>query len=132
MPVDLDIHHDGYLFLASKSDQVDKMINNHKIQLYEGAKVKLLNSKQLKNFFPWLNTDDLEMGSFGYQNEGWLDSRRYLTAMRCKAESLGAKFLKGNLVGFEANPFEDNPYAAFRHISKALVSFVLLLHKFEK
>ena len=31
----------------------------------QGAKVELLGPKQLKQKFPWLNTDGIEMGSFG-------------------------------------------------------------------
>ena len=36
-----------------------------------GAKVELLSAKQLKRKFPWLNTDGIAMGSYGYENEGW-------------------------------------------------------------
>ena len=35
-----------------------------------GAKVELLSAKQLKRKFPWLNTDGIAMGSYGYENEG--------------------------------------------------------------
>lgn len=30
-----------------------------------GAKVELLGSKQLQQKFPWINTDGIEMGSYG-------------------------------------------------------------------
>ena len=35
-----------------------------------GAKVELLTAKQLKRKFPWLNTDGIALGSYGYENEG--------------------------------------------------------------
>ena len=32
--------------------------------------MELLSAKQLKRKFPWLNTDGIAMGSYGYENEG--------------------------------------------------------------
>ena len=43
-----------------------------------GAKVELLSAKQLKRKFPWLNTDGIAMGSYGYENEGWSKVRSLL------------------------------------------------------
>lgn len=40
-----------------------------------GAKNKLLTRKQLKENFPWLNTDDIELGCLGMENEGWLSTK---------------------------------------------------------
>ena len=40
-----------------------------------GAKVELLTAKQLKRKFPWLNTDGIALGSYGYENEGQLKKK---------------------------------------------------------
>jgi hypothetical protein len=66
-------------------------------------------------------------------NEGWVDPRKYLLAVRTKAQSLGVHFKKGQLVGFEAEGFGDSPYSPVRKIKKALVSYaqmVLLSSRF--
>ena len=40
--------------------------------------MELLSAKQLKRKFPWLNTDGIAMGSYGYENEGWSKVRSLL------------------------------------------------------
>lgn len=35
------------------------------------ANVNLLSSTMLKERFPWLNVDDIELGSLGSLNSGW-------------------------------------------------------------
>jgi len=83
----------GYLFLASE-EGVEVMQENHRVQMWAfnsiwnikheisalfstnsgcGAKVELLSARRLKEKFPWLNTDGIELGSYGYENEGWFD-----------------------------------------------------------
>ena len=37
----------------------------------------------------------------GYLNEGWVDPRKYLLAVRSKAAYLGTEFVTGKLIGFE-------------------------------
>jgi hypothetical protein len=54
-----------------------------------------LNQEQLKSTFGWINPEDLELGSFGYLNEGWVDAKRYLLAVRNKATFLEAEYLQG-------------------------------------
>lgn len=36
-----------------------------------GAQVELLSRDKLENRFPWLNVDDIELGSLGTLNSGW-------------------------------------------------------------
>lgn len=36
-----------------------------------GVKVDLLSREMLKKKFPWLNVDDIELGSLGNLNSGW-------------------------------------------------------------
>ena len=52
-----------------------------------------MNPENLKIKFPWLNTDGIALGSFGYEGEGWLDPSMFLNAFRAKARALGATFL---------------------------------------
>ncbi|XP_016295969.1 FAD-dependent oxidoreductase domain-containing protein 1-like [Sinocyclocheilus anshuiensis] len=69
-PVDLQFNHSGYLFLASeKSAHI--MEENYRTQRYVGAKVVLLSPSQLKERFPWMNTEGVALASLGLENEGW-------------------------------------------------------------
>lgn len=88
-PPEINFNPSGYLFLSTKNG-ADTMLENHKIQKYDiwikniiilhwlfllfrevGAKVDLLSTEMLKKKFPWLNVDDIELGSLGSLNSGW-------------------------------------------------------------
>ena len=75
---DVNFQPHGYLFLASESG-VETMKENHYTQIQCGAKVELLTAKQLKRKFPWLNTEGIAMGSYGYENEGMYFDHAFLT-----------------------------------------------------
>lgn len=67
------------------------MLKNHEIQKYDPSKlstiiifnflilmfrelnvsVDLLSPDMMKKKFPWLNVDDIELGSYGSLNSGW-------------------------------------------------------------
>lgn len=111
-PPDIQFNHQGYLFLAS--DQGAKVMQeNHRKQTSLGADVDLLSKNMLKAKFPWLNTDDLSLGSYGVKNEGWFDPWLYLVALKTKAASLGAKYVKGNVVGFTKEDIVANTGTSF-------------------
>ena len=83
--------------------------------------MQLLDKDELRSKFEWINNNDLELGSFGrhffryitlfllfrfkkkineilisgYNNEGWVDSRKYLLAVREKAIYMGADYVEG-------------------------------------
>lgn len=92
--VDVPIYHDGYLFCGNEANS-DLLYNNHKIQLSQKAQVQLLDTEELKAKFKWINGEDLKLASFGYNNEGWLDSRKFLLAVRKKALHIGADYVEG-------------------------------------
>lgn len=48
----------------------------------EGAKVMLLSQKKLKEVFPWLNVEDIELATYGLENEGWLDPWALVNAFK--------------------------------------------------
>lgn len=107
-PPDIQFQPHGYLFLASEAG-AGQMIKSHRTQRELGAKVDLFSPKQLSEKFPWLNTEGIEMGSYGAENEGWFDPWALLRAFRRKAASLGAKYVDGEVIGFE---FHQEPESA--------------------
>uniref|UniRef100_A0A669F7G1 FAD-dependent oxidoreductase domain-containing protein 1 n=1 Tax=Oreochromis niloticus TaxID=8128 RepID=A0A669F7G1_ORENI len=88
-PIDLQFNHSGYLFLASEA-VAHIMEENYSTQRYAGAKVSLLSPTQLKEKFPWLNTEGVVLASYGLENEGWFDPWTLLNAFKRKAISMGA------------------------------------------
>ncbi|XP_072231166.1 FAD-dependent oxidoreductase domain-containing protein 1 [Leuresthes tenuis] len=99
-PVDLQFNHSGYLFLASE-DVAHIMEKNYETQRYAGAKVSLLSPTQVKEKFPWINTEDVALASYGLENEGWFDPWTLLNAFRRKAISMGVTQCCGEVTDFK-------------------------------
>ena len=88
---ELGFREQGYLFLASEQGE-SALRQSHQVQTAEGATVEMLNPGQLAARFPWLNVDGIAAGSFGQNNEGWLDPHSLLHGFRRKARDLGVSF----------------------------------------
>lgn len=99
-PVDLQFNQSGYLFLASE-EVAHIMEENYRTQRYAGAKVSLLSPTQLKEKFPWINTDGVVLASYGLENEGWFDPWTLLNAFRRKAISMGVTQCCGEVTDFK-------------------------------
>ncbi|XP_029282621.1 LOW QUALITY PROTEIN: FAD-dependent oxidoreductase domain-containing protein 1 [Cottoperca gobio] len=99
-PVDLQFNHSGYLFLASE-EVAHIMQENYNTQRSIGAEVCLLSATQLKEKFPWMNTDGVALASYGLENEGWFDPWTLLNAFKRKAISLGAIQCYGEVTDFD-------------------------------
>nr|XP_005991227.1 PREDICTED: FAD-dependent oxidoreductase domain-containing protein 1 [Latimeria chalumnae] len=104
-PVDVQFNPSGYLFLASE-DGASTMEENYQTQRHEGAKVELLSPEELKNKFPWINTEGIVLASYGLENEGWLDPWSLLNAFRRKALSMGVYHCHGEVTGFSCSSRE--------------------------
>ncbi|XP_037543177.1 FAD-dependent oxidoreductase domain-containing protein 1 [Nematolebias whitei] len=98
-PVDLQFNHSGYLFLANEK-VAHIMEANYNTQRQIGAKVSLLSPAQVKERFPWINTDGVALASYGLENEGWFDPWTLLNAFRRKALSLGVTQCFGEVTDF--------------------------------
>lgn len=98
-PVDIQFHPYGYLMLATESG-VETLMENSKVQNALGANNVVLNATQLKNRFPWLNTDGIAAGCIGLEKEGWFDPWLLLCAFKKKAISLGVQYIHAKATNF--------------------------------
>ncbi|XP_034789914.1 FAD-dependent oxidoreductase domain-containing protein 1 isoform X5 [Pan paniscus] len=98
-PLDLRFNPSGYLLLASEKDAA-AMESNVKVQRQEGAKVSLMSPDQLRNKFPWINTEGVALASYGMEDEGWFDPWCLLQGLRRKVQSLGVLFCQGEVTRF--------------------------------
>ena len=89
-----------YLFLASAEGRAILEANHH-VQTGMGAPIALLEPKELRARFPWINTDGIVLGSLGVKDEGWFDGYGLLQAFRKKARSLGVEYRAEQVVGIE-------------------------------
>lgn len=94
------LHEGGYLYLGEEAHREGFAANNA-IQREMGADIALLDAAELKRTFPWLETSDLAIGSYGVSGEGWFDGYGLMQAFRAKARSLGVEYRKGRVTGVE-------------------------------
>lgn len=100
--VDLCYQPNGYLILASEKG-AHILAKNSKLQNELGARNELLGPEALRQRFPWLSTEGVELGCHGIDKEGWFDPWALLMGYKKKARALGANFANGSVVGFEWN-----------------------------
>ncbi|NXH09559.1 FXRD1 protein, partial [Bucco capensis] len=98
-PIDIQYQPSGYLFLASQQ-RAAGLEANVRLQREEGVQVALLSPTQLKEKFPWIDTEDVAVASYGLEDEGWFDPWTLLNAFRRKAMSLGVYSCTGEVRGF--------------------------------
>lgn len=99
-PVSLGLQEPGYLYLA-QPDQVAALQTAHQIQKQAGADVALLTPEALRQRFPWLNVDDVALGSLGLSGEGWFDGPALHQAFLKKAMAQGVQRLHDRVVGLD-------------------------------
>ncbi|XP_076968609.1 FAD-dependent oxidoreductase domain-containing protein 1 isoform X3 [Tamandua tetradactyla] len=98
-PLDLQFNPSGYLLLASEAGAA-VMESNVKVQRQEGANVCLMSPEQLRNKFPWINTEGVALASYGMEDEGWFDPWCLLQGLRQKVQSMGVLFCQGEVTRF--------------------------------
>ncbi len=93
-PPQVDFVEAGYLFLATDAG-LPALEANHAIQRAHRVPAAMLEPRELRGRFPWLNVEGLAGGSLGLSDEGWFDAYALLQAFRRKARSLGVEYETG-------------------------------------
>jgi len=88
----------GYLYLADHT-QAPALAQQNAVQRGLGADIHLLNPEDLTSRFPWLNTQDLALGSHGLGVEGWFDGPALHMAFVRAARALGARWTAQTVEG---------------------------------
>lgn len=98
MPVDIGLREPGYLIMATP-DQVPMLKQKHDTQRAMGIDVELLDRDAIAARMPWINTEDIELASYGRSKEGWFDGPGLLQAFKRKARSNGVEYIAASVVG---------------------------------
>lgn len=106
-PVALGLQESGYLYLA-QPEQVAALQTAHQIQKQAGADVALLGPEALRQRYPWLNVDDVALGSLGLSGEGWFDGPALHQAFLKKAQAQGVQRLHDRVVGLNHTDTQIN------------------------
>lgn len=104
--VDIQYVENGYLLLASTDRAVRQFRENHALYGRLGCSdmAQLLSADELKAKFPWINTDDVLLGSYGRSGEGWFDPWSYIQGLNEKNKELGVQYRYGTLLGAQRDP----------------------------
>lgn len=94
---DVGFQEKGYLFLSTPGGET-VMRENNALQRSLGADIILKTPAELKATWPWLNVDDLALGSYGVKGEGWLDAYGMMRAFRRKAIAQGVTYLEDEVL----------------------------------
>lgn len=97
---DIGLREPGYLILGT-ADQVPSFHAKVAAQRSCGIETEVLGPNALRDRFPWLRVDDLAIGTYGPEKEGWFDGPALLQAYRRKARSLGVEYIADSVAGIE-------------------------------
>jgi glycine/D-amino acid oxidase-like deaminating enzyme len=97
---EIGLREPGYLILGLP-EQVATFRSKNLTQQDCGIATELLDPTAMQQRFPWLQTGDLGIGSYGPEKEGWFDGPGLLQAFRRKARAQGVDYLADRVAGLE-------------------------------
>jgi FAD-dependent oxidoreductase domain-containing protein 1 len=89
----------GYLILGGH-DQIAARMEAVRMQRSHGADVRVLDPAELGERFPGIHFEDVGIGTFGVQHEGWFDAWSLLSEVRRAARQLGVTYAETAVSGF--------------------------------
>jgi len=96
----IGFHRMGYLWLGSGKNDIDALMANWRVQTAHDARVELLDRKGVKQRFPSMRVDDIDIAAYS-PDDGYMDPHSVLMGFRRKAASLGITYLKDRVVDFD-------------------------------
>ncbi|MBL0938733.1 MAG: FAD-binding oxidoreductase [Gemmatimonadaceae bacterium] len=97
---DIGLVEPGYLYLAATSQGADNLRAQHALQHSLGVTTALLDPDALRQRYPWMQVDDVHLGSLGVSTatsgEGWFDGYAAMQAFRRAAIEAGATFVEAD------------------------------------
>jgi glycine/D-amino acid oxidase-like deaminating enzyme len=98
---ELKIQNFGYLYLADTEDFANVLRANQAVQAAAGAGTRLLTAEEIRAEFPFMETDDLVLGSLNTRDEGYFDGSTVFDWFRRKARESGVEYVADEVVGLD-------------------------------
>ena len=96
----IGLREPGYLIMATAEHEA-LLRRNVELQRAHGADTTVLSPADMKQRFPWIETDGVAAAGFGLTGEGSFDGPALMQAFRRKAASIGARYVHGEVVAVE-------------------------------
>ena len=103
----LKIHNFGYMYLADNDAFANVLRENHQVQVAHGAGTKLMSAEQIKQDYPFYNTDDIVLGSHNLVDEGYWEGITVFDWWRKKARQNGVEYIHNEVVSMTKNKAGD-------------------------
>ena len=94
--------------MLGRADDQAHMLESYYTQEKVGAKCRLYRGRKMRETFPWLNTDDIDMASYSLEEEGFFNTRELLEAFKRNNISKGIKYVKGEVTKFRPVHINDD------------------------
>ena len=109
---EIAFRRNGYLFLGRNDADKAILEANNQMQRECGVDwTHLADKAKLDEVFPWLNTEDLTIGSYSAGGgEGYFDPWALIQAMRAEAKELGVTFVNEDISGSKARRRSDGGF----------------------
>lgn len=99
---DIGFREQGYLILG-RQDETAARQAAAEMQRSHGADIQVLDPDELRARFPGIQVNDIGIGTFGAQHEGWFDAWSLLSAVRRAARQLGVDYVHATAQSFETD-----------------------------
>ena len=93
---DIGLVERGYLIIGGPGSAQDRLAAA-RMQTENGADIQTLDPAQARATFPWLQTDDVEIATYGLRNEGWFDAWALLQLVRDAAKAQRVEYRRENI-----------------------------------
>lgn len=93
----------GYMYLADTESFANVLRENQKVQLAAGAATQLMTADEIKNTYPFYNTEDLVLGSINRRDEGYFDGFTMFEWWKRLARERGVEYVTGEVVAMTKN-----------------------------
>ena len=98
---DISFKAQGYLFLSDGGNST-QMQSNYETQTANGVAAELLEQSDLKDRFPSVNFDDVEIGVLT-PDDAWIDPYAAVMGFRRMARHLGVEYRKDRVVNWQGD-----------------------------
>ncbi len=93
---DIGLVERGYLIIGGPGSAQDRLAAA-RMQTEQGADIQTLDPAQARITFPWLQTGDVDIATYGLRNEGWFDAWALLQLVRDAAKAQRVEYRRDDI-----------------------------------
>ena len=100
---ELSIHNFGYLYLADTENFAQTLKAGQKLQAACGAGTRHMSAAEIKQDYPFYNTDDIVAGNHNLIDEGYFDGNTLFDWWRRSAREKGVEYITNEVIAMTCN-----------------------------